>query len=138
MLTGMIVISPPNLVVQAVCNQAVPNSLILPIQNPGHVYASISEQEEFRRWLEGYGPDILNVHGSAVSDPSVAAWHIFLALEAYKATKNSDAVILEFSFADNDVRCQSVTSMLDTMLATLFTQHRRAYDSCSRLCESNP
>lgn len=95
------------------------------LYGPGHRFNWITLHESYTKWLDSYGPSILHVHGTAgVSD---ASEYIFQCLDAYRAVKQDNEIILYFTFNRHDDRCNSVVAMLNTLLAQIIAHNQNLY-----------
>lgn len=97
------------------------------LYGPKHQFSWISLHDTYMKWLDGYGPSILHVHGiTSVSD---ASEYIFQCLNAYKAAKPDNKILVYFTFKEHDDRCNSVVAMLNTLLAQIFNHNPELYNT---------
>jgi ankyrin repeat protein len=112
---------------QTLCSLAAPVYPLESLHGPKHRFNWISLHETYTKWLDSYGPNILHVHGT--TGASDASEYIFQCLDAYRAVKQKNEILVYFTFQGHDDRCNSVMAMLNTLLAQILNHRQDLYDA---------
>ena len=93
----------------------------------------IFSEEAYKKWADSSGPSILHVHGTDGS--SYASEYIFRSLDVYQLPIKDNKINLYFSFSRHDDRANSVTAMLNTLLAQCINHNQDFYGGTGSLCQ---
>lgn len=80
----------------------------------------ITGHEHFQTWSEGRGPRILNIHGTGTASEDLGS--ILRCLDMCRPFSEKKKPLIHFNFMKHDDRYNSVSAMLNTLLAQIFTE----------------
>ncbi|KAH0557197.1 hypothetical protein GP486_005013 [Trichoglossum hirsutum] len=103
------------------------------LYGPDHQLSWLSSHETYTKWLDGYGPSILHVHGTVGA--SDASEYIFQHLNAYRTEKQNSEILVYFAFISHHDRCNSVVAMLNTLLAQILSHNPNLFGAVARQYE---
>ena len=119
---------------QTLRSLAAPVYPIRSMTNFGHRFDWITAHETYKIWFESPIPSILHVHGS--TDTSDASELVFRVLDVHREAEENKKILAYFSFNKYDDRYNSVTAMLNTLLAQIFSEQRDLYSAVRERSEA--
>ena len=110
---------------QALRSIAAPVYPIKSMTNSEHRFDWITAHETYKTWFQSSTPSILHIYGP--KDTSEASDSIFRVLDVHRKAENSKEILTYFAFERYDDRYRSVTAMLNTIFAQIFSQQKGLY-----------
>ena len=118
---------------QTVRSLAAPVYPIMVMTKSASRFEWITAHETYKTWFEHPTPSILHVYGP--TDTSDASEFLFKVLDEHRKAEENEEILTYFAFNRYDDRYSSVTAMLNTLLAQIFSQQRDLYNTVSKRSE---